>query len=759
MLKTLRAQSVSSLLTWRNLCLWVAIFCAFAPVAGFAQQRLGSLKADRILFLGNSVTLHGARPEIGWTFNWGMGASAPEKDYVHLLSTAINRRIAKQLVIERRPATGAAEIENVLNIAGILEREYATYESGRLRKQLAWKPDLVIIQCGENVVANGFDREAFHRAFRQIVTDLKSVSNPHIFITSSILSHNPALDEIKQQLCAEDPAHRTFVDLGVYRSTEGVVGFASHPNDLGMQVIADALFAAICRKAGLIPLSAEHLATANRRRRIYVNNDVGYDAAAMGPRESMMTPADWLAARFSTFDQPGSQVDCIGWCVDEGNIAAYPSRVLPELQYPTLLRWRREGVDIVQKLVEESHRRNLEAFWEHRLNGADREVDVTTPARHPLKEQHPDWLLEGSWWKPGLWNFAVPEVRQYKLAVLREVAERYDFDGISLDFGRHPPFLPVGRQWEQRDALTDFVRQVRLMLQEVAARRNRPCLLAVRVADTVPGCHFDGIDIETWVGQNLIDQIVIGTRSIQVDLAGFRKITAGSHVRLYPCLDQHHSPDGYHAVAAPEFLRGVAANWWSQGADGIATFNFWNELPDAARALGTTGPLRGAESVHALAYRELGDPRILEPLDKWFVVARRYGGGFYDRQGNRWNDYTNLSHQAPLPLVVGGDPAWVEVDLADDLSNRAAQVKTLELRLQFSPGLTQPDPEVKINGVLLRAPIRDKDWWNFALSPAQLATGRNLVTISRAPSSDGEPSPRLEKVEIHVRYQPAPELP
>ena len=223
------------------------------------------------------------------------------------------------------------------------------------------------------------------------------------------------------------------------------------------------------------------------------------------------------------------------------------------------------------------------------------------------------------------------------------------------------------------------------MLQGVAQKRGRPFLLSVRVADTVPGCHFDGFDIESWVEQNLVDMIIIGTRSVQVDLAGFKQVVRDRHVKLYPCIDQHHSPDGYHAVPAPEFLRGVAANWWHQGADGIATFNFWNELPDAAKRIGSSGPLANGQSVHAQAYREIGDPAQLASLDKWFVVARRFGGGFYDRLGNRWNDFTNLNHLAPLPQVLGADPAWVDLYVADDLHDRAAAIERLELRLLFSP--------------------------------------------------------------------------
>ena len=51
--------------------------------------RVGQLRVGKVLFLGNSITLHGPAPKIGWDGNWGMAASTREKDFVHVLLSRI----------------------------------------------------------------------------------------------------------------------------------------------------------------------------------------------------------------------------------------------------------------------------------------------------------------------------------------------------------------------------------------------------------------------------------------------------------------------------------------------------------------------------------------------------------------------------------------------------------------------------------------------------------------------------------------------
>ena len=41
-------------------------------------------------------------------------------------------------------------------------------------------------------------------------------------------------------------------------------------------------------------------------------------------------------------------------------------------------------------------------------------------------------------WSQGVSNWAFPEVREHKLAFIREICEKYDIAGLELDFMYHP---------------------------------------------------------------------------------------------------------------------------------------------------------------------------------------------------------------------------------------------------------------------------------------------------------------------------------
>ena len=134
---------------------------------------------------------------------------------------------------------------NVINIADVFERGYASYEASKIAKQLAWKADIVILQFGENIPPATFNADVFQQRLKKLVADLKESSNPHIFVAGYILGSNATVDEMKRKLCEEDPTHRVFVDLSSVAKDPSNMGEYGHPNDKGMALIAETLFTAI----------------------------------------------------------------------------------------------------------------------------------------------------------------------------------------------------------------------------------------------------------------------------------------------------------------------------------------------------------------------------------------------------------------------------------------------------------------------------------------------------------------------------------
>jgi len=216
--------------------------------ASSPRPKIGSLPASKVLFLGNSITLHTPAPSIGWTGHWGMAASAREKDYVHLLTAEI------------AAASGAEPTIMVKNIADF-ERGFETYDLATgLKSELEFQADIVIVAIGENVSELTTDdaKMKYAAAFDRLLSELKQHGKPAIFVRSSFWS-NPAKDNIMR--AAASNAKVIFVDLSELDRDEANMarserrfehaGVAAHPGDQGMRAISDAISAAIHKQSGL----------------------------------------------------------------------------------------------------------------------------------------------------------------------------------------------------------------------------------------------------------------------------------------------------------------------------------------------------------------------------------------------------------------------------------------------------------------------------------------------------------------------------
>jgi len=238
-----------------GLCLGLALplLCLADPPAGdrasttpgrgtASPLHVGSIACDRVLYLGNSITLHGPAEKIGWTGNWGMAASSQASDYVHLLTAKI------------AAAAGGEPQVRVKNIAAF-ERTLDQYDiATELKEELAFRPELVIVAIGENVAAlkEDADRDRFRTSLDALLKAINAAGARKVFVRSNFWVA-PDKDAILRE--SAKAAGATFVDLGeigrdpsmMARSERKIDhdGVAAHPGDKGMKGIADALWAAI----------------------------------------------------------------------------------------------------------------------------------------------------------------------------------------------------------------------------------------------------------------------------------------------------------------------------------------------------------------------------------------------------------------------------------------------------------------------------------------------------------------------------------
>lgn len=530
-----------------------------------------------------------------------------------------------------------------------------------------------------------------------------------------------------------------------------------------------------------LPISHEHIEAINRQRRIIFQDDVLANDVFRSDEIGTERLDKIIDFYMSRLDEQPNQVDSIWFEWGEGNTAVWPSEVIPctENVFP---RWWAAGIDPVEVLLTEAKKRGREVFFSYRINGSDND-DLFDPPRPfdqpiPLKAEHPDWLIYK--WHP-YWNFAFKGVRDLKLNVVREVAEIYDFDGIQIDFARIPVLFPE-EQWLQRNILTDFMRDIRTTLLDIGEQRGRPLLLAARVPEDLMGCHFDGMDVETWAEDFLVDIFVVGTRTANADIAAFRHIVKDTPIKVYPSFDDHHSTDGYREPDL-EIWRGTCANWWRQNPDGMHTFNLMVSSPQAAQNL-YISPYNRWETQRKI-FSEIGSPETLKGVDKVFFVERRGGGHaeYVVPSPANWNTPRHMYFQtnmlASLPAALAGDgkeDTLLTLNVADDVNAAVEEIDRLALRIAISDEAGEAlsvderlenlgsGVEVRLNNILLDTPRAEtvqtskgdafKNWLVFTVAPRYLAVGANLVGVrlsQQLPPLFGRI--QIEKLELHLRYR------
>ena len=228
------------------------IVCAMMVVAGVAAAAAEDLQANpvpaigqnaanqtafdatkkgpRVLFVGNSITLHDPRPQIGWTNNWGMAATARDRDYVHLL---------QKKIAAAQPDAQCC----LLQVAGTIERSFYN-KDWSCEKNFKWarefKPDVIVMFFGANVPGT-YDRGEMKpaRTFGEAVEAFRTYLDPEgkaLVLMSQGFYKRPKLDAEKEAVAKRHGD--VFVRMEDLWDNKEAHGKYNHPGDYGMELIA-----------------------------------------------------------------------------------------------------------------------------------------------------------------------------------------------------------------------------------------------------------------------------------------------------------------------------------------------------------------------------------------------------------------------------------------------------------------------------------------------------------------------------------------
>jgi len=315
--------------------------------------------------------------------------------------------------------------------------------------------------------------------------------------------------------------------------------------------------------------------------------------------------------------------------------------------------------------------------------------------------------------------------------------ERYDPDGLELDWMRFGYHFRPGKEADGVVILNQFMREVRTLTRQWATKRGHPIKLGARVPtlpDAAKGLGMDGI---TWVREGLVDLLVptpfwattdfdipielwrerIGSAARQVILAPGAEIL----VRAYPAAKP--------IEADITSTRGFAAACLQRGADSIYLFNYMDP-----------GPMTGGKD----AYRTL----LQEGLSLEVVTRkpRRHVVTYRDTVA------AGMSSDVVLP-VDGFKGGTFRIYIGPATKKADATIIT---GLASSDGMAASKFEITANGKQCNPAADFTDLPLFSgvaravqhsCAPNALRDGYNEIQIKQLP---GEPEQKIVWVELRI---------
>lgn len=234
--------------------------------------------------------------------------------------------------------------------------------------------------------------------------------------------------------------------------------------------------------------------------------------------------------------------------------------------------------------VDEARKNGLTAWLTIRMNDHHYQLEPTCYAHGDMyyKAKANGWFVGETSGGVGpaafseCFDYGVEYIREKMFAYLCETLDKYDMDGLELDFQRSLYCFDFMNQPDCYKIMTEFMQRVRAYLKKTEEKRGHKIKLGVRLCRGIEQNKAFGFDVREWVKQGLVDMVNPAPTWISSDsgipIAEWKKMLEGTGVELFAGIEYNLF---FPVDQSMETYKAFVVQFLDAGADKIYPYNFF----------------------------------------------------------------------------------------------------------------------------------------------------------------------------------------
>lgn len=426
------------------------------------------------------------------------------------------------------------------------------------------------------------------------------------------------------------------------------------------------------------------------KKRICINEDNGHFYSTRNPDELSTETIAALVDTYCTDTQVGQILFCVnvkralfdsktwdpifkGYDPDGPDDQAMLQWLPPnEQRLDTVNQGRRQihniwlmahkGLDHFAIWLDRCRENDVEGWLSVRMNDCHYVDNESSHWHSDFWKENPDCRIvtyrDPTGWSEYSLDFSQEKVRQYYLRFIRELFERYDMDGLELDWMRFGHCLSYGAARQNSGLITEFIEEVRGLSKICSQRIGKDVQIAVRVPPEIQTCLSYGYDVIEWIQRELVQQITISNflsdHWLDFPVETWKAVIDKRPISLAVCVHAGITdPNKYKwLLDNADIYRGSAGAALAKGADRVYLFNtcYYERdethhrdamLKDILTTCGSIKTIAEKTRRHILTFKQVlapGEPetrKIPVTLPKEGVLFLRFSIGPAPQQGQK----------------------------------------------------------------------------------------------------------------------------